>query len=276
MKRHRIVIFVILGILLCIGVAYVLKVLSDSNAGKVPVGIENAVVIRYDGPRLAVKPFKQGVSVDMRIASVVERDGVCTYDLRYILNEASNFDLRDFLESESGEDLVGLPPILVTGLSVGDVKIEDSLSAFDPVEIEIGHHYYEILTVMFVLWVAWLMLLVFYRRPHQQRQIIENQARPTFAELLRPYREKIVVGELSAEERMELEQILFEYWSRMTSFAENNKFEVLRTIADSERYGADYDTLELWLHGRTGAGKSAVGAMLDVYCSAAEAGEVAA
>ena len=41
----------------------------------VPLGVEQAAIVSYSGPVLAVKPFKWGVAVNVRIAKVSEEAG---------------------------------------------------------------------------------------------------------------------------------------------------------------------------------------------------------
>ena len=41
----------------------------------VPLGVEQAAIITYGGPELAVKPFKWGVAVNVRIAQVTGAPG---------------------------------------------------------------------------------------------------------------------------------------------------------------------------------------------------------
>src|SRR3954468_8789521 len=68
----------------------------------VPLGVEQAAIVTYSGPVLAVAPYKWGVAVNVRIAEVRERDDARIYDVRYIVNRAGTFDLKDYLTSADG------------------------------------------------------------------------------------------------------------------------------------------------------------------------------
>jgi hypothetical protein len=83
--------------------------LRTDDSLNVPLGVEQAAIVTYGGPPLMVKPFKWGVGVNLRIAQVSERDGLRVYDIRYLANRAGTFDLRDYLASEDGRPLDGLP-----------------------------------------------------------------------------------------------------------------------------------------------------------------------
>ena len=56
----------------------------------VPLGVEQAAIVTYSGPPIAVAPYKWGVAVNVRIASVTEQPGARIYDVRYIVNRAGH------------------------------------------------------------------------------------------------------------------------------------------------------------------------------------------
>src|SRR5688572_2321263 len=63
----------------------------------VPLGVEQAAIVTYSGPAIAVAPYKWGVAVNVRIAGVTEQPGARIYDVRYIVNRGGTFDLKDYL-----------------------------------------------------------------------------------------------------------------------------------------------------------------------------------
>src|SRR6478752_3945725 len=81
----------------------------------VPLGVEQAAIVTYSGPALTVAPYKWGVAVNVRIADVRERSDAHIYDVRYIVNRAGTFDLKDYLASADGSELSGLPSFQFTG-----------------------------------------------------------------------------------------------------------------------------------------------------------------
>ncbi|MEY2714582.1 MAG: hypothetical protein RIT24_925, partial [Planctomycetota bacterium] len=91
----------------------------------VPLGVEQAAIVSYSGPVIAVKPFKWGVAVNVRIARMTEEAGVRIYDVRYIANRDGTFDQKDFLTAEDGRALEGLPSFKFRG----DPKLSKHLDA---------------------------------------------------------------------------------------------------------------------------------------------------
>src|SRR2546423_2899136 len=81
----------------------------------VPLGVEQAAIVTYSGPPVAVTPYKWGVAVNVRIAKVSGQGGARIYDVRYIVNRAGTFDLKDYLTGEDGSALDGLPSFKFTG-----------------------------------------------------------------------------------------------------------------------------------------------------------------
>ena len=89
----------------------------------VPLGVEQAAIVTYSGPPVAVTPYKWGVAVNVRIAKVIEQPGTRIYDVRYIVNRAGTFDLKDYLTAEDGSRLDGLPSFKFSG----DPKLSKNL-----------------------------------------------------------------------------------------------------------------------------------------------------
>ena len=80
----------------------------DPDTLRVPLGVEQAAIVTYSGPELTVAPYKWGVAVNVRIAEVVEQPGRRVYDIRYLVNRAGTFDLRDYLASTDGSQHIGM------------------------------------------------------------------------------------------------------------------------------------------------------------------------
>jgi hypothetical protein len=265
-------------VLLVIGalLAYLLHHLDRQSAALVPVGIENAVVLRYGGPQLEVKPFKEGVSVNLRIAAIIERDNARIYDLRYIVNQNGEYDLRTFLQAADGQSVDDLPPIKVTGLSVGHVRTGESVEDDEPLKIEIWHYYYETLVALAALWLGCLLLLVFYRRSHQHAMQQIEAPTPAFAEIMHSFLTRLSAQTLTAQEKAGLEKLLFEHWCEALGLDDSDMLRAVQAIERSAEYGADYDALELWLHARHSDNAKLVAKILSRYAGEDMHREVAA
>jgi hypothetical protein len=103
-QHHRRYLALGLALLLVAGIAVALYFYTrpPDDSLRVPLGVEQAAIVTYSGPRLTVTPYKWGVAVNVRIADVTERPGRRIYDLRYIVNRAGTFDLKDYLAADDG------------------------------------------------------------------------------------------------------------------------------------------------------------------------------
>ena len=141
--------------------------LREDDGLKVPLGVEQAAIITYGGPALVVKPFRYGVAVNVRIAQVVEQGGAKVYDVRYLVNREGEHDLVGYLASADGSALTGLPAFKVRGDPKLSKELEARVKETEDVGIEVGGHYRATLAGLGVFWIAWLLLLIFWRRPRK-------------------------------------------------------------------------------------------------------------
>jgi hypothetical protein len=68
------------------------------------------------------------------------------------------------------------------------------------------------------------------------------------ADLLRPLVEKAADKSINADEKAELERILFEYWGKELELDHLNSVEQLRRILEHPEAGALLHTIEQWLY----------------------------
>ncbi len=105
----------LVGLALSVVFTAVWRILREDDGLKVPLGVEQAAIITYGGPGLVVKPFRYGVAVNVRIAQVTEREGMKVYDVRYLVNREGEHDLTQYLMSDDGTVLTGLPSFKIRG-----------------------------------------------------------------------------------------------------------------------------------------------------------------
>lgn len=228
--------------------------LQDDDNLKVPLGVEQAAIITYSGPGLVVKPFRYGVAVNVRIAQVTEQGGAKVYDVRYLVNREGEHDLIEYLMSDNGAPLSGLPSFKVKGDPKLSKELEARVKETEDIGIEVRGHYQATLWALFVFWIVWLFLLIFWRRP---RKPVVAAARPplTLAEELRLLLGDLEQGGLSAERKARLEMLLLRCWREGLVPPEAPMAEVLAAIARGERTGEALGQLQRWLH-RPGSGLS--------------------
>ena len=226
--------------------------LREDDGLKVPLGVEQAAIITYGGPALVVKPFRYGVAVNVRIAQVVEQGGAKVYDVRYLVNREGEHDLVGYLASADGSALTGLPAFKVRGDPKLSKELEARVKETEDVGIEVGGHYRATLAGLGVFWIAWLLLLIFWRRPRKVPPPAPAPA-PTLAEQLAALLAELEAGGLSAERKARLEMLLLRVWRAGLVPAEVPMGEALAAVARGDRTGEALLRLQRWLH-RPGSG----------------------
>ena len=219
---------------------------------KVPLGVEQAAIITYSGPGLVVKPFRYGVAVNVRIAQVTERGGAKVYDVRYLVNREGEHDLIEYLMSDNGSALSGLPSFKVKGDPKLSKELEARVKETEDIGIEVRGHYQATLVALFVFWILWLLALIFWRRP-QRPAPVPPKAPLTVAEQLRLLLGELEQGGLDAAQKARLEMLLLRCWREGLVPADAPMAEVLAAIARGERTGEALGNLQGWLH-RPGSG----------------------
>src|SRR6187402_668915 len=99
-KRRSVLLLV--AIIAGVAVVLYLRGTKEEDTIRVPLGVEQAAIVTYSGPAVAVAPYKWGVAVNVRIAEVIELPDKRIYDVRYIVNRAGTFDLKDYLAAADG------------------------------------------------------------------------------------------------------------------------------------------------------------------------------
>ncbi len=248
MRKDRIVALIALAGVVVAGCFFFSKRGDDEKGVRVPLGVEQAAIVTYSGPQLAVAPYKWGVAVNVRIADVTVRPDRRIYDLRYIVNRAGTFDLKDYLLAEDGSALTGLPTFEFTG----DPKLSKNLDAriqeTEEIRIDVGGSYYETLAGLGVLWILWLLLLIFYKRPRPPAAEAAGPAGPTLAEMMQSFLAQLEAGTLDSTEKARMEMTLLQCWKRELALADQPMTEVLDEISRSEKTREPLRLLQHWLH----------------------------
>ena len=220
---------------------------KEKDTLNVPLGVEQAAIVTYSGPPVAVTPYKWGVAVNVRIAKVSGQSGARIYDVRYIVNRAGTFDLKDYLTGENGSALDGLPSFKFTG----DPKLSKALDAriqeTEEVRVDVGNHYYAVLAALGVFWIVWLLLLIFWGRAKPLKSAAA-QPEPTLTEMLRAFLAQLEAGTLDAEAKAKMEMLLLRRWREELSLAGVPMNAAHDAIARSEKTGNPLRQLQDWLH----------------------------
>ena len=214
---------------------------------EVPLGVEHAVTIAYSGPELAVKPYRFGVPVNVRIANVMEKDGVRIYDIRYILNTGGEFNIMDYLTTTDGSTAEELPPFMVKGAESLSQQMDQRIERIEESGIEIWHYYYETMAAVIAVWVGWLLLLIFWRRPKPDAEI-EVVQEPLFQELMARFIEQIENKNIDDENKARMEMLVIQRCRDHLGLTNLDMDEVVRRIGKDEKTSRAFNKLQQWLH----------------------------
>jgi len=228
--------------------AFVFWPKKKDDSLNVPLGVEQAAIVTYSGPAVAVTPYQWGVAVNVRIAKVTEQPGARIYDVRYIVNREGIFDLKDYLTAENGSRLDGLPSFKFHGDPKLSKQLDARIQETEEVAVDVGGHYYATLAGLAVLWIVWLLLLIFYGRAKPPPPAPAAPPEPTLAEMLRAFLAQLEAGTLDAAAKAKMEMLLLRRWREELALAGVPMSAALDAIGRSEKTGNPMRQLQDWLH----------------------------
>ena len=220
---------------------------NATDSLNVPLGVEQAAIVTYSGPPVAVMPYKWGVAVNVRIAKVTERPGTRIYDVRYLVNRPGTFDLKDYLTAEDGGRHDGLPSFKFHGDPKLSKHLDARIQETEEAGVSVSGYYYLTLGALGVLWIVWLLMLIFYGRA-KPAPLALAPPEPTLAELLRPLLAQLEAGTLDAAAKAKLEMLLLRRWREELALTAAPMDTALDAISRSEKTGQPLRQLQHWLH----------------------------
>lgn len=246
-QRKRVRVLAALGVV-ALAAVLIFWLKKEPDILNVPLGVEQAAIVTYSGPPVVVTPYKWGVAVNVRIAKVTERAGARIHDVRYIVNRAGIFDLKDYLIAEDGRRLDGLPSFKFQGDPKLSKHLDARIQETEEIGVDVGGRYYATLAGLGVLWIAWLLLIIFYGRPKPPPPAAAAPPEPTLAELLRGFLAELEAGTLDATAKAKMEMLLLRRWREDLATAEVPMSAALEAIGRSEKSGNPLRQLQHWLH----------------------------
>ncbi|MCC7011824.1 MAG: hypothetical protein IT454_04605 [Planctomycetes bacterium] len=218
---------------------------QDSSTVGMPARLRDLVL---PGTELEVVNGDSRAPVALRIVAARPHGDGFRYELEYWGLDPGAHDLRPYLRRKDGTSTADLPAIAV---QVNSVLAEPGLVApHDPApNVVPGFGGYR--TWMVAGGVAWavglIALLAAGRKRHGVLRAAPQRPR-TLAEHLRPLVERAMRGELSREERSQLELSLVAYWRRRLALDERRPTEMLSELRRHAEAGPLLQSLEDWLH----------------------------
>lgn len=241
-------VLIAVAILVVAGAVWYAFFRPEQDTLSVPLGVEQAAIITYSGPLVTVAPYKWGVAVNVRIANVTERQDTRIYDVRYIVNRGGTFDLKDYLAAENGAALEGLPSFKFIGDPKLSKNLDTRIQETEEIRVDVGGRYYETMTGLTVLWLVWLLLLIFYKRPRPLVEPDGGPPAPTLTELLRGFLTRLEAGTLDAEGKAKMEMVLMQRWRDELALGQVPMSEALDAISRNDKTGGSLRKLQQWLY----------------------------
>ena len=211
------------------------------------VGMPGRIVdLILPGPALEVIPIERDASVVVRILQTIGHGpDQFRYEFEYYCLEAGEYNLADYLQHADGTK-AELPEInvsVVSQLGEGQVVPNKLVSHSTP---RVGG-YTAWLIAGGIFWVCGLLAILFVGRkkltPEQ-----EAARKLTLAERLHPIVEKAMHGNLTGEERANLERMLLTYWRGKLNLNNANASEAIAELKKHDTAGQLLRQLENWLH----------------------------
>ena len=216
------------------------------------------------GSELEAKPIDSKTPLVLRIVASHRHGSEFRYDLEFAGLEPGEYDLREFLQRKDGSSSAELPAIPVsvsTTLPSGQIQ---------PLPPEEGEHpalggYRRLLIAGGALWIVGLFTILFVGRRKRQRAAAALVRPRTLAEHLRPLVERALRGQLSRNERAQLELSLVAYWRRRLGLEDRRPEESLLFLRQHAEAGPLLASLEDWLHRPTPPAEVDLGLLLAPY-----------
>lgn len=239
---------------------------QKTTSSETSVGVSSTIQgLILPGTELEVKPLKHHDSpIVLRIKESYVHGSSFRYDIVYYGLEPGDFNLCDYLQRIDGsttDDLPNVPVTIASVLPSGQTMPNQLESRAAP---RVGG-YRTLLVSGGIVWLAGLLLLIFWGR--KNGRIVEQKAtRPqTLAEQLRPLVESAIRGELPAAERAELEHLLLSYWQQKLDVGGLTPSQAIRKLKSDAVAGKLLLALEDWLHNPTSPNANDVTRLLEPY-----------
>jgi hypothetical protein len=245
MKRKHVI---LLAAFIASAVVVYIATRNGDDSLRVPLGVEQAAVVTYSGPLLAVAPYKWGVAVNVRIAEVTEKPDRRVYDLRYIVNRAGTFDLKDYLVADDGSTLEGLPAFKFEGDPKLSKNLDKRIQETEEIRVDVGGRYYEWMALFALLWIGWLLLLIFWKRPKPPAELDAGRPPPTLAEMVKTFLAQLEAGTLNADAKAKMEMVMLQCWRNELALGNEPMNSALAHIASNGKTSEALKKLQHWLH----------------------------
>jgi hypothetical protein len=222
---------------------------TNTDAPKIRVGIpakiENLVLA---GSELEVKPLDdRRAKVVVRITSAQKHGTAHRYDLTYYALEPGTYNLIDFLQRKDGTPIGELAPItFVADSSLPPGQVLPAEQSPRPVASMGGYKWW--LIAAGIAWLLVMLAIIFVGRKKPVYAEMLSGRPVSLADRLRPLVERGLAGQLSLEERADLERSLIGFWTRRLQLEKVRPAERFARLRSDLNAGPLLEQLESWLH----------------------------
>lgn len=248
---------------------------ADEPAGPT-VGIEGKIVLMLPGTRLKTVPTDPKAPMTVRIADAQPRGTATQYDLRYIGQVPGTYDLRKYLAREGGSTTNDLPAIevRVTGLLPADHQ--GQLAPRDEQRLPSLGGYRSLMIAVGIVWIGMIIPFWLSRRKAAAVAAEKGPAPLTMADRLRPLIVRATSGQISSDEKAQLERLLLGHWRERLSLKDDEPAAAMAQLRAHPEAGVLLRALEDWLHRPPGRTVVDLESFLAPYARAAPASPVSA
>ena len=126
--------------------------------------------------------------------------------------------------------------------------LDSRIQETEGVQVDVGGRYYETLTALAVGWIAWLFLLIFWKRPKPPAEPDPGPPAPTLAEQLGIFLGQLEAGTLDTASKAKLEMLLLQCWRQELEVDDRRMAAALQEIRGDSRTRDPLQKLQRWLH----------------------------
>ena len=205
-------------------------------------------------------------AVLLRVLGVFPHGSDFRYDIEVTPFEVGTLDLREHLERVDGSSIEELPPVLI---QVQAVLAFDQILPNDLAPTSTGTvgGYGTKIKIAAALWLVGLLALLLIGRSKRAAQQLESgEGGMTLADRLTPLVEGASRGQLSNQDRAQLERLLLLHWRERRALTGMGVAEAVSKLRRDEEAGPLFMQLERWLHSPSGAAdETDVASLLEPY-----------
>lgn len=216
------------------------------------VGMEDGYSFIYSGAELRAKPFNDKSPIVLQIYSKSAAPDGTEYQLGFIGMEPGTYDLRDYLESVDGVRPDDLPAMPVTVKGLLPPEHQGQLESRPPSPPRNVGGYLIAMSALAVIWIFCFIPLM-RKRSANREPVPEASREPGFADYLRPLIARAAAGDLTGDEKAQVERLLLLHWRGRLHLEHLSMADSMSQLHRHDEAGQLLRALEDWLHRPPGA-----------------------